>query len=86
MFKIFASEFHTMGMRRQMQACIDEFLDMVTEGAVHGVYKVVTRVSFGVTWRHKARGGTWMFYHCVTWSHTNFRTAVEGLGHFVKCL
>ena len=37
--KISASEFHTMGMVRQMQ---DEFLSTVTEGVVCGVHKVVT--------------------------------------------
>ena len=29
-------------------ACADEFLAMVTEGVVHGVYKVVTWSSYGV--------------------------------------
>ena len=31
-----------------MRACADEFLAMVTEGVIHGVYKVVTQSSFGV--------------------------------------
>ena len=42
------AEFGSVNMRRQMQACVDEFLAMVTEGVVHGVYKVVTRLSFGL--------------------------------------
>ena len=42
MFKISASEFCTMGMPKRKRACADEFLATVTEGVVHGVYKVVT--------------------------------------------
>ena len=42
MFKISASEFSTVSMHRQMQACADGFLVTVTDGVVHGVYKVVT--------------------------------------------
>ena len=34
-----------LGMHRRMRAYADEFLVMVTEGVVHGVYKVVTRSS-----------------------------------------
>ena len=49
MFKISASEFGT-NIRRQMQACADELLVLVFEGVVHGVYKIVTRSSFSVTW------------------------------------
>ena len=30
-----------------MQACADEFLDMVTEGVVHCAYKIATQLSFG---------------------------------------
>ena len=30
------------------EACTDEYLPMVTEGAVSGVYKVVTQLSFSV--------------------------------------
>ena len=75
MFKISASEFCTMNIRRHMQACVDEFLAMVTEGVVHAVYKVVTRSSFGVTGRHKASGDKWTFHHCVTRWHTSY------LGH-----
>ena len=45
-----ASEFGTVGMCRQMQACTDEFLAMVTGGVVHGVYEVATQSSFSVTW------------------------------------
>ena len=51
MFKISASEFGTMGIRRQMRACTDEFLAMVTEGVVHSVQKVVTWSCFSVTWQ-----------------------------------
>ena len=47
----------------------DEFLATVYEAVVHGVYKVVTRSSFGVIRQHKASGGKWMFHHCVTRSH-----------------
>ena len=32
---------------------------MVIEGWVHGVYKVVTQSSFGVTQRHKVTGVNW---------------------------
>ena len=28
----------------------DEFSATVPEGVVHGVYKIVTQLSFGVTW------------------------------------
>ena len=37
MFKIFASEFGTLSMHRRVQAFVDEFLVMVTEGVVHSV-------------------------------------------------
>ena len=46
MFKISASEFRTVGMCRRMRACRDEFLAMVTEGVVHGVYKGCDSVIF----------------------------------------
>ena len=39
-----------------MQACIDEFLAMVTEGVVHGVCKVVTPLTFSIIWQHEASG------------------------------
>ena len=39
-----------------MCACGDECLATVTEGVVHGVYKVVTQSSFGVTRRRKESG------------------------------
>ena len=39
----------------RMQACIDEFPAMVTEGVVHGVYKVVSPSSFHVTERNEWR-------------------------------
>ena len=53
MFKISTSEFCITGMCRGMRACSDEFLATVTEGVVHGVYKVVTRLSFSVTRWHE---------------------------------
>ena len=34
---------------------------MVTEGVVHGVYKVVPQLSFGLLWRHKVTGGIGLF-------------------------
>ena len=71
MFKISASEFRTMGMCRQMQACTDEFLATVPEDVIHSVYKVVTQSSFGITLQLKASGGKCVFCHHVTSSHTN---------------
>ena len=44
-----------------MRACADGFLAMVTGGVVHRVHTVDTRLSFGVTWQHKASGGKWRF-------------------------
>ena len=38
MFKISVSEFGTLSMCRCFHACTHEFLTMVTEGVVHGVY------------------------------------------------
>ena len=70
-FKISASEFGTVSMRRSFRACAYEFLNTVTEGVVHSVHKVVIRSSFGVMWQHKASGGTWTFCHCDTRVHTN---------------
>ena len=81
MFKISASEFCTVGMYRQIQACEDEFLATVTEGVVYSVYKVVIWSSFCVTWRHKVTGGKWTFHQCVSRSHMNL-----GQGHFTKHL
>ena len=49
-FKISTSEFGTVGMGRRIRACTNEFLATITEGVVHGVYKVVTRSSFTVIW------------------------------------
>ena len=49
MFNTSASEFGTVSMYRQIRACTDEFLATVTEGVVHGVYKVMTQSSFGLT-------------------------------------
>ena len=70
MFKISVSEFCTVSMHRRIRACADGFLAMVTKCLV---YKVVNWSSFGVTRRHKASGGKWMFCHCVTRSHTDLR-------------
>ena len=69
---ISTSEFGTMGSHRQVRACVDEFLSMVTKGVVHGVPKVVTPSSFSVIQPHKVSGGTWTPYHCDTRSHTIF--------------
>ena len=71
MFKITTSEFGTVGMCRRMLTCTDEFLATVTEGVVHGVYKVVTGSSIGVARQHKVSGGKWMFHYYVTRSHMN---------------
>ena len=49
------------------------FFATVTEGAVRGIYKVVTLSSIGVIWQHKVSGGKETFHHCVTTSHTNLR-------------
>ena len=46
MFKISASDFGTVGERRQKRPCADNFVAMVTEAVVHGVYSVVARLSF----------------------------------------
>ena len=46
MFKISASEFGTLSMRRQVRACAAELLATGNEGVVQGVYKVVTQPSF----------------------------------------
>ena len=53
MFKISASEFDIMGMRRRFRACSYEFVTMATKGVVHSVHTVVIRSSFGVIWQHK---------------------------------
>ena len=58
------SEFDTVSMRRQMRTCTDEFLALVTEGVVHGVYKFVTRSSFGVTFIYLF-GVLRRFQHCT---------------------
>ena len=65
-FNISASEFGSMGMYRRMQACSDEFLATVTEGVVHGVYKVVIQSSSRVIRQHKVNGGTWTRLSTVT--------------------
>ena len=69
MFQIFASDLGTVGLSRPKQACAGKFLATVTEGVVHGVYKVVTRSSVGVIQRHTASGGTWTVRHCDTRSY-----------------
>ena len=58
-------------MHRQFCACAYQFLNMVTEGVVQGVHKVVIRSSLGVIRRLKVSGGTWTFHHCDTRLHTN---------------
>ena len=50
MFKISASEFGTMGMHRRMRGMPGYIFARVPEGAVPGVYKVMTQSSFGVLW------------------------------------
>ena len=67
-------------MHRQMRACTDEFLSTVTEGVVHGVYKVVAQPSFGITLKHKASGGKWAFRHSVRRLHTNLRWQLKDRG------
>ena len=62
--------------------CADEFLAKVTEGVVHGLYKVVTRSSFGPIWQHKVSVGKWTFCHCVITLHTKPQVVVEGLECF----
>ena len=52
MFRIFTSEFSTVGIHRQMQPCAHECLAMVTEGVVHSICKVVTKLCFSVIWQH----------------------------------
>ena len=44
MFTISTSEFGTMGYADECEHVSDEFLAMVTEGVVHSVFKVVTRL------------------------------------------
>ena len=48
LLKISASDFDTVSMCRRFRAYAYEFLTMVSEGVVHGVHKVVIRLSFGV--------------------------------------
>ena len=52
-----------------MPACSDEFLARVTEGVVHGVYKVITQSVFGVTQRVEVNG------HFETVSQGRIRTS-----------
>ena len=53
MFKIFASDFNTMGMHRRFCVCAYEFLNTVSKGVVHCVHKVVIQSSFGEIQEHK---------------------------------
>ena len=48
LFKIFASDFGPVSMRRRFHAYAYEFPTMVTEGVVHCEHKVVIQSSFGV--------------------------------------
>ena len=66
LFKISASDFGTISMRRQFLARTYEFLTMVTEGVVHSVCKVVIRSSFGVIQRHKVSEGIGLFHPTAT--------------------
>ena len=59
MFKNFVCEFSTVAMWRQFYSY--KFLTSVTEGVVHGVHKVVIRLSFGEIRSHKVSGGTCTF-------------------------
>ena len=68
-----------------MQACADEFLAMVTEGIVHGVYKIVTRSSFGVTWHHKASVGIGISSLCHNFTYEP-HMVVEGKGRVAQHL
>ena len=43
-FNISTSEFRTATMHRRIRACTYEFLANVTEGVVHDVYKVMSRI------------------------------------------
>ena len=55
-------------------------LTAVTEGVVHGVYKVVIRSSFGLIQRHKANGGTWTFRHFDARLHMNLKRLLKDRG------
>ena len=48
----------------------DDFPTTVTECVVRGVYKVVTRSSFGVLWPYKVSGGKWTFLPLLPSSDT----------------
>ena len=64
--------------------CTDEFFATVTEGVVYGVYKLVTRLYFCVTRRHKVSGGIGCF---ATVSQGRIPTSmiVERQGYFAQC-
>ena len=80
MFKISTSEFGTMGVRRRIRACIDEFLATVTEGVVHSVYKVVSQ---SVDIRRVEVNG---HFATVSQGRIQTLTIVEELGCFAKHL
>ena len=64
-------------VRRQKQEFADEFLAMVTEGVVQGVYNVLTQSSNPpfvqqiVSPVIPSGGKHIQFYHCITRLHTN---------------
>ena len=60
-------------MCRGMIAYADEFLARVSEGVVHGVYKVVAQSSFSIIRQQKVSGGKRTTGHRVTTLHTNLR-------------
>ena len=80
MFKISVFEFGIVSMRSEMRSCADEFLATIIEGIVQGLYMVVTKLSFGVIWRHKASGDKWIFRHCFTSLHTNLDWYLKDMG------
>ena len=66
----------TMSMRRWVQAYKEEFLAMVTEGVVHGLYKVVTRPSFCVDRRQVEINGCFAIVSklCIQTWDSSWRT------------
>ena len=62
-----------------MRACTEDFLAKVTEGVVHGVYKVMTRSSFSVIQRQQESGDILPLHHNLAYEP---QTVVEGLGCF----
>ena len=53
LFKISTFDFSTVSIHRRFCVCAYKFLTTVTEGVVHGVYKVVIWSSFSVIRQHK---------------------------------